>query len=111
VALVAHSPKFAICDFRGYVRAVPKTLAEASLQMKIKASSLEITDEVSSDDRAEIERQMFHEILQVATFPGIAFQSTHIKTTNVGESRYSAAVTEMLSMHGITKQIFYQLRP
>jgi polyisoprenoid-binding protein YceI len=104
VALVAHSPKFAVRDFHGVIRAVPETLAEASLQMMIKASSLEITDDVSSSDRTEIERKMYYEVLHVTSFPEIAFQSRHIMTTKVGESRYNAAVTGMLSMHGITKQ-------
>jgi polyisoprenoid-binding protein YceI len=107
VAMVTQSPNFAVRDFRGCIRALPETLAEASVQITINASSLDIIDEVSSDHRAEIERKMFHEILQIARFPEIEFQSTDIRTTKIGESRYNAAVTGMLSMHGITKQHFF----
>jgi polyisoprenoid-binding protein YceI len=103
VAIVAHSPTFAIRDFVGDVRFIPETLAEASLQMKIKVSSLEIIDEVSHQHRREIERIMFDEVMDLRAYPEIAFKSTAINTTKVTENRYSAMVSGNLSMHGSTK--------
>jgi hypothetical protein len=56
VAVVAHSPKFAIRDIFGEIHYRPVTLDNGSLLMNIGVASLEILEEVSSVDRREIER-------------------------------------------------------
>ena len=43
------------------------------LSMKIRASSLEIMDEVSADDRKKINDSMFGEVLQTSLYPEIRF--------------------------------------
>jgi hypothetical protein len=50
-AVAAHNPKFAVRDFSGEIRF---TVSDASVQMRIRAASLEIMDEVSASDRAAI---------------------------------------------------------
>jgi hypothetical protein len=52
-AVVAHNPKFAICEFSGEAQFAPDTLQDASIRVRINASSLELTDEVSEYDRGE----------------------------------------------------------
>ena len=44
-AVVAHNPKFAIRDFSGEARFISDTLRDASIQVRIKAASLELMDE------------------------------------------------------------------
>jgi len=77
-AVVAHNPKFAIRDFSGEAQFVPDTLRDASIQVRIKAASLELMDEVSEYDRGEIDRVMFNEVLEVSRFPEIVYTSTQI---------------------------------
>jgi polyisoprenoid-binding protein YceI len=102
-AIVAHSPKFAIRDFAGEAGFVPETLAEAYLRLKIKASSLEIMDEVDAKHRSELERRMFEEVLQTRLFPDIAFESDKVIASKVSENRYSATIAGRLTLHGVTK--------
>jgi polyisoprenoid-binding protein YceI len=77
-AVVAHSPKFAVCDMVGEMEFVPETMEKASLQLTINVASLEIMDEVSSMDRREIERVMFDEVLQKTIYPRIEYQSSRV---------------------------------
>jgi polyisoprenoid-binding protein YceI len=76
-AVVAHNPKFAIRDFRGEARFNSDTLRDASIQIRIKAASLELMDEVSEYDRGEIDRVMFNEVLEVSRFPEIVYTTSH----------------------------------
>lgn len=103
VSVVAHSPKFAMREFVGEVRVIPETLGQASLRMRIKASSLDLMDEIDSKNRREIERIMFQEVLETPVFPEIRFESVQVTASKVSENRFSASVIGNLSMHGVTK--------
>jgi polyisoprenoid-binding protein YceI len=103
VSILAHSPKFAMRDFGGEVRLIPETLGQAFLRMRIKASSLEIMDEMDGKNRREIARIMFQEVLETPVFPEIRFESVQVTAGKVGENRFSATVMGNLSMHGVTK--------
>lgn len=103
VAVTAHNPKFAIRDFSGEAKFVPGTFSDALLQVKMKASSLEIMDEVSAQDRREIERVMFQEVLETRAFPEINYESTQITTSKVSENLFGAKVMGKLTLHGVTR--------
>jgi polyisoprenoid-binding protein YceI len=103
MSILAHSPKFAMRDFVGDVRFIPETLGQAFLRMKIKASSLEIMDEVNGKNRREIERIMFQEVLETPVFPEIGFESAQITASKISETQFSARVMGNLSMHGVTR--------
>jgi hypothetical protein len=53
-AVAAPNPKFAVRDFSGEIRFIPGAVSDASVQMSIRATSLEIMDDVSASDRAAI---------------------------------------------------------
>lgn len=103
IAVTAHNPKFAIRDFAGEAAFLPETLGEASLRIRIKASSLDIMDDVSADDRREIERVMFHEVLESPTFPEIAFESAQISANKVSQNLFRAKISGSLNLHGISR--------
>jgi len=103
VAVVAHSPKFAIRDIDGAVEFVPDTLQGASLRMTINATSLEIMDEVGKADRREIERVMFDEVLEKNSYPKIEYQSSRISAVKTGESMYRSNIVGDLTLHGTTR--------
>ena len=103
-AVTAHNPKFAIRDFSGEARFIPGTLADASLRIEIRVSSLEIMDEVSHEERAAIEKVMFHEVLESRVFPEVDFVGSEITVTKLGENLFQAKVSGNLSMHGQTRR-------
>ena len=105
VAVVAHSPKFAIRDIVGEMEFVPETMQNASVHLKIDVGSLEIMDEVSSIDRREIERVMFDEVLEKSVFPRIEYKSARINASKTGESTYRINVAGDLTLHGITRGV------
>ncbi|MGB0000895.1 MAG: YceI family protein [Candidatus Acidiferrales bacterium] len=104
-AVVAHNPKFAIRDFSGEAQYILDTLRDASIRVKIKASSLELMDEVSEYDRGEIERVMFEEVLEVSRFPEIIYTSTQISATRLSENLYATTIAGKLALHGVTKEL------
>jgi polyisoprenoid-binding protein YceI len=105
VAVVAHSPKFAVRDMVGEMEFVPETMEKASLQLTINVGSLEIMDEVSSTDRREIERVMFDEVLQKNIYPRIEYQSSRVIASKTGENVFRVNVNGDLMLHGITRGV------
>lgn len=103
VAVVAHSPKFAIRDIVGGMEFVPGSMQKASVHLTINVGSLEIMDEVSSSDRREIERVMFDEVLEKGVFPRIEYKSSRVTASKTGENMYRVNVAGDLTLHGITR--------
>jgi polyisoprenoid-binding protein YceI len=105
VAVVAHSPKFAIRDMAGSMEFVPETLEKASLTLTINVGSLEIMDEVSSLDRREIERVMFDEVLEKNAYPRVEYKSSRVSASKTGENVFRVHVNGDLTFHGITRGV------
>ena len=105
VAVVAHSPKFAIREMVGEMEFVPETMEKASLQLTINVGSLEIMDEVSAMDRREIERVMFDEVLQKSVYPRIEYKSSRTSASKTGENVFRVNVNGDLTLHGITRGV------
>jgi polyisoprenoid-binding protein YceI len=105
VAVVAHSPKFAIREMVGEMEFVPETMEKASLQLTINVGSLEIMDEVSAMDRREIERVMFDEVLQKSVYPRIEYKSSRVSASKTGENVFRVNVNGDLTLHGITRGV------
>jgi polyisoprenoid-binding protein YceI len=105
VAVIAHSPKFAVRDIVGDIKFVPGTMQKASVGLTISAGSLEIMDEVSSADRREIERTMFDEVLEKSIYPRIDYRSTHASAAKTSENMFRVNVTGELTLHGITRGV------
>jgi polyisoprenoid-binding protein YceI len=99
----AHNPTIAIHDFTGVAEFVPDTLERASLELRIKAISLEVVDNVSDKDRREIERQMREEVLEVDRYPEIVFESSDISTEKIMTGQYRAVINGRLNLHGVTR--------
>ena len=107
VAVVAHSPKFAMREVLGEIRMDPKVIENSSVRASVRISSLEITDEVTSTERREIERVMFEEVLQKNTYPTAEFRSVRITGVETGANMYRITVRGDLSLHGITRGLSF----
>ena len=103
VAVVAHNPKFAIQEFSGEARFAVGTLEQATLKMKIKATSLNLLDEVSEYDRAEIQRVTFEEVLDTRAFPDITFESSKVSANRISDNLYAAKIQGNLTLRGLTR--------
>ena len=105
LAVVAHSPKFAIRDFAGDMAFVPGSMQNASVHVTIQVGSLEIMDEVSKADRREIDRVMFDEVLEKAIYPTVEYNSSRVTSTKSSENVYRVNVVGDLMLHGLTRGV------
>jgi polyisoprenoid-binding protein YceI len=102
LAAMGQSPTLAVRDFTGNAEFAPDSL-DAALHIKIKAGSLNVTDNVSDKDRREIERTMNQEVLETARYPDILFESSKVSASKVGDGQYLVNLIGDLSLHGVTK--------
>jgi len=98
-----HNPLIGIRDFIGEARFVPGAFTDAALRFVIKAKSLAVVDVEKEQDRQEIERAMFNDVLETSAYPEIIFQSASVAVTRIVEGRYKARIVGDLTLHGITR--------
>ena len=99
-----HNPTIAIRDFTGDARFSPDALEQSSLCLKIRADSLDVTNDVSDKDRREIERTMKEEVIQTRLqFPDIIYESSVASVSELGPSRYRVNLNGKLSLHGVAR--------
>jgi polyisoprenoid-binding protein YceI len=100
-----HSHRIAIKDFEGTAELDLNVVNPASLQMTVRAASLEETDPVFTDDQKKIINKELNEIvLETAKYPEITFRSTDIKAT-VASGKFNVRIGGDLTLHGVTKHI------
>jgi len=102
---MGHSPTFAIRAFTGEVGFDSAAPEQASLRVKIQAASLEVTDEIKSKDRREMECTMNQTVLESSKYPAIIYESTGTSVEQLGEGRYKVAVKGNLSLRGVTRSL------
>ena len=56
--------------------------------LRLNPDSFAVQNDVSDKDRREIERTMKEQVLEVARFPEITFESRQVSGTQLGESMY-----------------------
>jgi polyisoprenoid-binding protein YceI len=102
LSAVAHNPTMGIRSFSGDVSFNPEALRGSELRLSIKASSLSVQDDVTDKDRREIERLMNEQVLEIAKYPEIVYESPVILITKLGDSLCSAVLDGNLTLHGVT---------
>ncbi len=98
-----HNPTIAVRKFEGTVEFSPEAPEKSSLNIRIKADSLEVTDDASDKDRREMERQMREEVLEAARYPEIVFESTSVSVEPIMMSQYRAKIAGRLTLRGIAR--------
>jgi polyisoprenoid-binding protein YceI len=96
-----HNPTFAIRDFSG--GAGFDQSGQASIQLQIRADSLEVMDDIKSKDRREMESVMNEKVLESARFPSILFESSDASMNPIGEGRYQVDLKGDLTLHGVSR--------
>jgi polyisoprenoid-binding protein YceI len=102
---LGHSPTFAIRNFEGELEFSPEAPSAASLDLQVKADSLEVTDDMKTKDRQEIESAMNQNVIESAKYPEITFATTSASANQLGEGRYQINLNGNLTLHGITRPI------
>jgi polyisoprenoid-binding protein YceI len=102
IAAVAHSPKIAIRDWTGVVQMASSALEHASLQVRVRAASLEVLDELRDDDRRELHRVMNQEVLETEHFPEVAYDSSEVAAEKLRDDLYRLNVRGRLTLHGVS---------
>lgn len=98
-----HNPVFLVREFSGYAQLNPETFSDAALKMTVRAGSLVVKEDVKEKDRIEIERMMREEVLEIAKYPDIVFESTNISLSRINKGRYRARIIGDLTLHGVTQ--------
>jgi polyisoprenoid-binding protein YceI len=97
-----HRPRFLINDFSGEAVWNQARIQLSALDLTIKASSLSLIDEVSENDRRQINRALFEEVLESSRFPDINFRTSQVTAASVAEKRYRIQVSGLLTLHGVS---------
>ena len=51
-----HNPTIAIRDYDGAIQFTPDTIADASVRVAVRTSTMEVVDEMKNDDRKKLEQ-------------------------------------------------------
>lgn len=97
-----HSPTLLVREFTGQAKFAPGTLDGAELHIQIKAGSLAVADNISDKDRRQIEQTMNQDVLEIATYPEIVFDSLKVSASKAGDGQYWVNLVGTLSLHGVS---------
>ena len=102
LSAMGHNPTIAIRDFTGEVNFDPAEPGKGTLRLQIRADSLEVTDDIKSADRKEMESAMKQQVLQSAQYPNITFDAAVASASQLSEGRFQVALNGTLSLRGAT---------
>ena len=105
LSALGHNPTIAIRDFSGEADFDPSAPGKASLRIEIRADSLEVTDDIKSSDRREMESVMNEKVLASAKYPTITFESAATSASQLGEGRFRVNMNGTLSLRGMTGRV------
>jgi len=100
---LGYGPTLAIRDFEGGTSYHPVTLEDASLWVKVKAASIVVAEEMSEDERRQLEALLNEEVLRTSKFPEVSFKSLKIRPVEVTTGLYRIDVSGNLTLNGITR--------
>jgi polyisoprenoid-binding protein YceI len=105
LSAMGHNPTIAIRDLTGEVNFDPANPGKGTLRMQIRADSLEVTDDIKSKDRKEMESMMKQQVLQSAQYPDITFEATVASANQLSEGRFQVSLNGTLSLRGATGRV------
>ena len=100
-----HSHRIAAKDFSGEASLSLDALNPASLEITVKAASLEETDPIfTPQQKAIINKEVNELVLETAKYPEITFKSTEVKGS-MKNGAFDVKIGGDLTLHGVTKRI------
>lgn len=105
-----HDHLIAVRDFSGQAELTADLVNPASLQMQIRAASLEETsDEFTAEQKGIIKKELEEIVLETAKYPEITFKSTDVQG-KFNNGQFEAKVGGDMTLHGVTKRIIIPAR-
>ena len=105
LSALAHNPSFVVRQYEGVVQFDPVEPTSAALTLRIAASSLDLVDDVSANDRREILRIMHQEVLEDQKYPTIKYDAppaaAAVNPTSSGE--YDVRLNGTLTLHNTSR--------
>jgi polyisoprenoid-binding protein YceI len=102
LSAMGHNPTMAIRNFTGEVTFDAADPEKGTLHMQVRADSLQVTDDIKSKDRTEMESTMKQHVLQSAKYPNITFDAAVASAIQLSEGRYYVTLNGTLSLRGAT---------
>ena len=100
-----HDHHIAVPDFSGQAQLTLDALNPASLQMKIRAASLEETsDEFTPQQKGIIKKELQGIVLETAKYPEITFKSSEVKGF-LKNGSFELKIGGDITLHGVTRHI------
>jgi polyisoprenoid-binding protein YceI len=100
-----HSHLIAMRDFSGEADLSLDVISPASLQMTVRADSLEETsDEFTPEQKQIINKELDEIVLESAKYPEITFKSTDVKGKFVNGA-FAAEIGGDMTLHGVTRRV------
>ena len=100
-----HDHHIAVRDFDGRAELVLDLLEPSSLELSVRAASLEETsDDFTPQQKAIINKELKEIVLESDKFPEIKFKSTKVSGT-VNNGRFEVIVGGDITLHGVTRRI------
>jgi len=101
LSFLGHNPTFGVREFSGHIAFDSDSVSSMRLSLIVNAASLQLLDDVQPADRAEIECRMQADVLDVASFPEIRFESGGASTTPIEKGRHPVEIDGRLTLHGV----------
>jgi polyisoprenoid-binding protein YceI len=93
-------------EFSGEAQLTPGAINPASLQITVRAASLEETRDVFTPQQKQIINKELRDIvLEPDKYPEIVFKSTSVTGKSMGANQYELKIVGDLTLHGVTRQI------
>ena len=100
-----HDHHIAVKDFDGRAELLLDVLEPSSLELNIRAASLEDTsDDFTAQQKAIINKELKEIVLESEKYPVIKFKSTKI-TGTIDNGRFEVMVGGDITLHGVTRPI------
>ena len=105
-----HNPTIGIRGFSGEMECEQETYNNARVHVTVQTGAMEVLDEMKSDDRRNLEKEMNETILEVSRFPEASFDSKRIAIEKLGADLLRARVDGDLTFHGTTGTLSFDAR-
>jgi polyisoprenoid-binding protein YceI len=105
-----HNPTIGIRDYDCEIQFVPETYEKALVRMAVRTGSMDVLDEMKSDDRKKLEQLMYTSLLEVDRYPEALYESKELTVRKLSDDLLVADLTGDLTFHGVTRAHSLQAR-
>lgn len=102
LSAMGHNPTISVREYSAEAGFVPGSLEQAFVRFKAAPETFVVADDFSMKDKLEIESKMKGEVLAVAQYPEIVFESSKVSSVKIGENAYTVTIMGNLTLHGVT---------